>query len=419
MNQASSVLDKVQVFSDKISGNIIVKSISRGVMGVLPLIIVGSFANVLLGIPVAAWSAMLQATGLNQALNMLVKASSGLLGVYVAYSVAKVYAQESGVKEKMIGVFAIMFYMILLPFKSLESTDAFFNYLGSQGMLLGIVIGMLTVAIYKFVKDRNIVIKMPEGTPDYVSNSFAALIPVVVIALVAFLINFAFSFTPWQSVNDCFYGLLQAPLTNIIGGSIWWMIAVSILGQLVSSLGIHAGFMASLMAPFLFALDGANQAAYAAGQALPNSIGMAFSYSVTSAVFCPAFAIAALFVAKSKQLRTVGKISLAPSIFAISEPITFGFPVVFNPLLIIPWTIIPCVNLVIAYTLIQIGIVPAYAGVIVFNVPLAVTGILNGSVRIAIMEAALLVLDVVLSIPFVKQQDKKLLREEQEKEEQE
>ena len=42
-----------------------------------------------------------------------------------------------------------------------------------------------------------------------------------------------------------------------------------------------------MTAPIMFGLDGANQAAYAAGQSVPNIIGMAFSYSTTIATVYP------------------------------------------------------------------------------------------------------------------------------------
>ena len=39
---------------------------------------------------------------------------------------------------------------------------------------------------------------------------------------------------------------------------------------------------------------------------------------------------------KSKKLKTMGKICIGPSLFNINEPLMFGAPVVFNPLLMVP-----------------------------------------------------------------------------------
>lgn len=39
---------------------------------------------------------------------------------------------------------------------------------------------------------------------------------------------------------------------------------------------------------------------------------------------------------KSRKLKTMGKICIGPSLFNINEPLMFGAPVVFNPLLMLP-----------------------------------------------------------------------------------
>ena len=103
---------------------------------------------------------------------------------------------------------------------------------------------------------------------------------------------------------------------------------------------------------------------------------------------------------------------MAPAFFGISEPLIFGIPVVLNPVIAIPWIIAPALNFVVAYVLISMGIVARYAGVTVFNFPMVFTGLMNGSLSIAVMEVALFVLDVLLFMPFIKAIDKKYIAEE-------
>ena len=141
-----------------------------------------------------------------------------------------------------------------------------------------------------------------------------------------------------------------------------------------------------MLAPILFGMDAANQAMYAAGEAIPNITGMAFNYIATTAVVYPAIAVAVLLFARSQQMKTVGKIAVAPAFFGISEPMVFGLPIVFNPVMMIPWIVLPSVNLLIAYFLMSTGIVAKCIGVTVFNVPMIFTGIMNGSFTIVLME---------------------------------
>src|SRR5699024_5043284 len=252
---------------------------------------------------------------------------------------------------------------------------------------------------------KNITIKMPEGTPPFVANSFVALIPAFLIMLVAIIVRLIFSLTPFGSAFDLIYVVLQTPLNALVGNNIWSEAIIMAISNLVFAFGIHPGFITGLLAPILFGLDGMNQAAYAAGEAIPNTIGMAFNYITTIAVVYPAMAIPLLVLCKSKQLKTVGKISVAPAFFGISEPLVFGLPVVFNPVMMIPWIFVPSINMILGYFAMSSGLVAKCIGVTVFNVPMVFTGLMNGSISIAVMEVVLFLLDCLMFAPFILAQD--------------
>lgn len=141
-------------------------------------------------------------------------------------------------------------------------------------------------------------------------------------------------------------------------------------------------------------------------------MGMAFSYMYYTAIMYPAVAIAVCCFAKSKRLKMVGKMALPASFFGISEPLVFGLPIVFNPILAIPFIFIPSIVMGIAYLITSLGLVATPIGVQVFNIPLAINGILNGSLTIAILQILLLILSVIMWMPFIKFADKKALEEE-------
>lgn len=409
------ILQKLGMLSNKMSANHVLQGISKGVMGVLPVIIVGAFASLFLGLPVEAWQGLIASTGLSGALAAVVAATTSMLGLYITFSVARAYGDELGVDAKILGVLAAMLYFVLMPTGQTEELGSFvpFTYLGTQGMIIGIIIAILTVHVYKFVVDKNIVIKMPEGTPPFVSNSFVALIPGFIVVALGIVLRLLFAATPFGSAFDFVYAVLQAPLTALVGENIWSLVVLNAIAGLIFAFGIHSGFITGMIAPILFGLDAMNQAAYAAGDPVPSVIGMAFSYITTVAVFYPAMAASVLIGAKSERMRTVGKLGLAPAIFGISEPLVFGLPIVFNPVLIVPYLVIPAVNQLVAYALMSAGIVARCSGVTVFNIPMIATGLMNGSLSIALMEIALFALDVVMLLPFIKVQDKQYLAEEQ------
>lgn len=347
MAEKKNFADRMAGVSDVIGKNVYLQSISQGIMSFLPVIIIGSFASLFSGLPVEFWQNFIQSTGINALLSALVSATTNMLGLYFTFGVASVFAEKKGIHSKIAPFLTLIVYVTLLP-TAVDANGASalsFTYMGTQGMILGILIALLTVAVYKAIVDAKIVIKMPAGTPEYVSNTFVSLIPGLVIALMALVLRGLFGLTPWGNAFDCLYNLLQIPLNVIVGENLFTLTIINLLTQVLWFFGVHPGFLSSMTAPIMFGLDGANQAAYAAGQAVPNIIGMAFSYSTTIATVYPAFALALLLFAKSSQLKTVGKISIAPSFFGISEPLIFGVPVVLNPLIIIPWAVTPCAQL--------------------------------------------------------------------------
>lgn len=414
MTEKKSFIERLTVLGDKVSSNLYLQAVSQGVMAMLPVIIIGAFASLFSGLPIPVWQSLISATGINALLSMVVSATTNMLGLWFTYSIAKSLADKLDVHNKIVPILALIVYLSLLPAAAMENGTAVlsYDYLGTKGMIVGILLAFLTVKLYKFIVDRNITIKMPEGTPDYVANSFTSLIPGFVIILAAMVIRAIFAATPFGSAFDCLYTILQIPLTALIGGSIISNCILQVIIQFLWVLGVHPGFVSGMTAPILFGLDGMNQAAYAAGESVPNIIGMAFSYSTTIATVYPAIALSIFLFAKSSQLKTVSKISIAPAFFGISEPLIFGIPVVLNPVIAIPWIIAPALNFAIAYGLTSMGIVARYAGVTVFNFPMIFTGLMNGSFSIAIMEIGLFVLDVLLFMPFIKAVDKKYIEEE-------
>lgn len=119
---------------------------------------------------------------------------------------------------------------------------------------------------------------------------------------------------------------------------------------------------------------------------------------------------------KSDRMKAVGKISIVPAIFGISEPLIFGLPVLLNPIIALPWIICPIINFSLGYFLTSIGLVARYAGVTVFNFPMIATGLVNGSISIAFMEIGLCILDVIIFMPFIRALDKKYQLEKAESE---
>lgn len=126
-----------------------------------------------------------------------------------------------------------------------------------------------------------------------------------------------------------------------------------------------------------------------------------------------------LFMARSARMKSTMRMVAAPSFFNISEPVTFGLPVVMNPMVLIPWVLAPAVTVIISYLAIAAGIVPRPIGItVVWMTPVFLSGwIGTGSIMGGLLQLVNLAISTLIWFPFIKALDNSYLKEESKEEE--
>ncbi|KRO26458.1 PTS system, lactose cellobiose IIC component family protein [Lactiplantibacillus fabifermentans DSM 21115] len=121
-----------------------------------------------------------------------------------------------------------------------------------------------------------------------------------------------------------------------------------------------------------------------------------------------------LTICHSKRIRELGKLAIVPGIFGINEPVIFGLPVVLNPIIAIPFIIVPVVNTLISGVVFTLGWVPYTNGVMLpWTTPPIISGWLStGSIYGSILQLFELVLGILIYYPFIKMLDNQYLDEE-------
>ena len=125
------------------------------------------------------------------------------------------------------------------------------------------------------------------------------------------------------------------------------------LGNFLWLLGIHQSVIySSILEPLLIVNMTQNMAAYAAGEAIPNIINVALvpgfgMMGGSGSTIC--LLIATFLVGRNKATRGVAKMAFVPGLFNINEPVIFGYPIVYNISLIIPFILTPALGIIIAY----------------------------------------------------------------------
>lgn len=113
--------------------------------------------------------------------------------------------------------------------------------------------------------------------------------------------------------------------------------------------------------------------------------------------------IAILIFSKKRSMKNVAKLAFPNVIFNINEVITFGLPIIFNPIFFIPFILVPFTNYIISYAAIYFGLVPHIIQKVEWTVPIFLSGYqATGSIAGSILQLVCLIADVLIYLPFVK-----------------
>src|SRR5699024_5765675 len=276
----------------------------------------------------------------------------------------------------------------------------------SASLFGGIVAAIVSVEIFRFLKERNITIKMPEGVPPEVSNSFIALIPSTIILLLFWVIRHIVGF----DING-FLSTVLMPLQGLMAGnSLFGGLLTVFLITFFWTLGIHGpGILAPIIRPFWDISIAENMEAFhngAAASDLPNIFTEQFlQWFVWIGGAGTTLALVVLFMfSKSKYLKSLGRLSILPGLFNINEPMIFGAPIVMNPVLGIPFIVAPLVTTTLSYVLTVSGVVPMMVARLPFAMPAPIAAWMstNWSVAAGVLVVVNFLITLAIYYPFFK-----------------
>ena len=413
------MFDKLEKYlspvADALSKNKILSAIRDGFLITVPIVIVG-------------WSEMVASVfgeGWEVYLDAVTSSTFDVVALTGVLSIGYCYAREKGVDKIAGGVVALTCFLIITPKTHIayvnEAGKAFsgfsFGNLGTSGMFLSMITAILSVSIFAWAMRKKLVIKLPDGVPPAVMDSFAALIPAAFAMVTFFIVNIIFTNTAYGSAHAFIYEVLQAPLVGL-GRSNLFEVIYQFLSTLFWFFGINGPAVTNtIFAPIHKVLTQENYEAAKAGIAMTNVFTSAFSD-----FFCNyggggstlGLVILMAFTGKSNRIKTLGRLSLPAAIFGINEPIIFGLPIVLNPLMAVPFIFVPVLNTITATIATSIGILPITAGVqLPWTTPILFSGwLVTGSFVASLFQLAQLAMDMAIYFPFLKMLDRKYLEEE-------
>lgn len=428
----NKIIDKFIELSTKLGSQIHLRSLRDAMALTMPLAILAGFMTLLNSMildPAGILSKIINPDTLTTAQEIGTHISNATLGMWtiaIVFAVAYCLSRNKGHDEPMIpGLISFCSYIALVPLSievtpvGSDATVSVLNilsstYTGVNGMFTGIVVGLISTELFLVIsKIKKLQIKMPDTVPPMVSKSLNNLFPFMIVVFIFGLIAFALDQLFGQSFNQLIVSIIQAPIKNLTTSLPGFILAM-IIFNLLFAIGIHpSAIVGAVIEPGLILAITENMDAINAGMEAPNIINKPFMdvYGLMGGTGCTICLIIAVFIfSKRADHKTVAKLGVAPGIFNINEPIIFGFPIVMNPIMIIPFVLVTQINYILAYAATALGLIGKCVVQIPWTTPPVLSAFLstNGDWRAAIFHIFLIVLGIAIYLPFLKISERSL-----------
>ena len=395
----------------KITQNPWVSALSGSMMKILPIIMTGSlifFYNVF-----RSWIPALPDLG------GVLQFTFQLTSLILTFLVANQLMEKLGHTRYVLNAGLTAIIVFLIAIKPTISDDGIFSVefgrFGPTGMFVALVVGVLVSVVYHLYAKLHI-LEDSITIPDFVCEWINQILPMFVCVLVGTIISNNLNVDMYQVISAVFSPLEH--LGRSLPGLIIMMMAISFL----YSMGISTWFLGTFTTPILMAGTAANLAQVAAGQTATNIVCYETIYLLSLMTLggqgCTLTLNVHMLLSKSKRLKSLGKVCIGPSIFNINEPVVFGAPIVFNPILMLPMWINTLVSAVIIWFVMSWGwlAVPA-ASVTTGQIPAPIGYIIvTGDWRAIIFWVLIFVVTFLIWKPFFKVYEKQVMKEEAEEE---
>ena len=373
------ILVKAQEFGQKLGANSFVSALQAAMMSCMSAIMVGAIFTIICNVgTVLGW--LDSTSALYAALYKPYDVTMNLIGLYTTMMIGYNYAKNKGYKSPLLAAVdtTATFALVAVAYVAAGGSDVNVGYLGSTGMFVGFFIAWWTVTVHVFCEQKNIKIPMPDVCPPSLVNSMAAILPLLFTMVPVLVLDQGIQMATGSAYNLCsgFMAILEYPLGALT--SVPGMFVLNFFAALLWCFGIHGTMiLVSVLMPLMIQAAATNGEIYtsiinAGGTTAEANAALTFfpvalfgglAYCGGTGNTLPLCIYGVLF-GKSEQVKAVAKIGIVPGWFGINEPVTFGMPIMYNPILCIPYIL--NIELVTLWTLIafKIGfLVPAHISI--------------------------------------------------------
>lgn len=372
----------------------------------MPLMILGAFAVLVNNLPIPGFQNLMNHVFSEKVGDAYIWTMLGgniwngtfaILSILISFLVAYNLAAFYNVDRVSAGVISLGSFFIVGGAKGMDSS----------GLFIALLISLIATEIFRRLANVDkFTIKMPDGVPPAVAKSFAALLPAIITMTVIGLFTTFLNAIHIDNIVISFYQAVQKPFMGM-ANSYPTAVLIAFISPLLWFFGLHGG---NMIEPFMQTINApaiqANVAALKAGKQIPYVVNKPFidSFVNIGGTGVTIGLILAIWIVgrKNKPYRTVASLATAPALFNINEPLTFGLPIVLNPILFVPYLLVPVICVSIAYFATVSGFMPACTSMPPWVTPPIIGAIIaTASWQGGVIAAINILIATILYSPFI------------------
>lgn len=397
----------------RFQNTIYARAVRHGLTLAIPFVIMGSFALLLTNFPLGVYQNFIR-TWMNGAasaiLETLYQISLGSLALVLTVTISISYGHLTETDQLFLyPIVAVCSYLAFCGGIENQS-DYIFN---AEWVFTAMVITLLScVLFHKILKLGHRFERLHTTGADYLFNiSIQCLIPVILVSLFFAVTGYVLR-VAWDSSNITNFGsYLFLKLFDKISGNLFGILLYVVMTHLLWFMGIHGTNTLEAVSRHLFEQNvEINQSLVLAGHIPTEIFSKTFLDTFVFIGGCGtalSFVLALYIASKQSHNRKMSFVALPSALFNISEIAVFGFPIIFNLTMLIPFILTPVILTLISASAIKTGLVPAVTQSVEWTIPVLLSGYqATGSVSGSLLQLFNLLVGVFIYMPFVRRSEK-------------
>ena len=405
-----------------------VKAVRNGLVNIIPVLIIGAFALILETFPVTWYQNLIADSFFLKLLDIINKATFGVLSVYMTFSISRSYMKLKADRDSVSGgaiiASLIAFFILSGAYIGLEiaettvgdtvvrSIQGFkLEQMGPKSMFLAIISGIGASSLYirfdKFMRRRRHTL-FSQGADREFNRMLSTFVPIALTTLIFAVVNvvvmYVFDVESFRELLIEAFNRLFSIGTNAFVKGFFFVLLSSVLWFF----GIHGSdTLQNVMDKYFPTVQEIAEGVTPMSSMLPKEFFDCFVLmGGCGSTIC--LLIAILIFSRNRSRRSLGFTAAFPMIFNINEMMVFGLPIIFNPIMLVPFLAVPLVCYSVAYVFMAAGIVPVIAHSVEWTTPIILGGYTTtGSFLGALLQVVNVIIGVLIYMPFVRLLDRK------------